>query len=336
MIAKLRVQNFRKHVDYSVDFAPGTVVITGPNGSGKTSLIEAIYIALQGKSWRSNFEEILRKDANWWRIDVEFTDGEKRTIRYENGEKSFEIDGVKSKILTAKNRKPVVLFEPNDLNLLYGSPARRREFIDRFISQIEPQYGVILRKFNRVLQQRNNLLKQNADADTLFVWDIQFADLASSVIAARQEWVVRINREITREYKNICNRDDEIKLSYLKGDKLTQQSIVNQLKYELSRGYIYTDCGPQRHDIQFMFNDDLAKTKASRGECRTIIFALLKSMIDIVQTRLGETYIIFDDIDSELDDRRKNGLYGIFNDYIFLATTIEINDGAAINGRVKL
>lgn len=91
MIARVRLQHFRKHEDFETTFQPGTTIITGPNGSGKTSLIEAIHIAIQGKSWRSDFTEMIKndQDTDWWRLDIDFIDGEKRTVKFIDGKKTL-------------------------------------------------------------------------------------------------------------------------------------------------------------------------------------------------------------------------------------------------------
>ncbi|MDR1969869.1 MAG: DNA replication and repair protein RecF, partial [Candidatus Nomurabacteria bacterium] len=262
MIKSLRVQNFRKHTDFTINFKPGITIITGANGCGKTSLIEAIYIALQGKSWRSNFTEILRDDGkrttDWWRVDLEFSDGEKRIVKFKNSVKSFEINAKTSARLPAKSRKPTILFEPNDLQLLYGSPTRRRDFFDRFIIQTEPSHATNLRKFERVLRQRNNLLKQGATPDELFVWDLQFADLSEKIIFLRDKWIKEINEKLTDEYQKIATSRDGITVKYIAPQKSRQQ-ILNQLKHDFIEGRPYTKTGPQTHDIKFKINDHDAK-----------------------------------------------------------------------------
>ncbi|MDR0957219.1 MAG: DNA replication and repair protein RecF [Candidatus Nomurabacteria bacterium] len=330
MIKKLRIQNFRKHSDFVLDFSDDFAVITGENGSGKTSIIEAIYIALNGKSWRSNFQEILRDDksgeiANWWRIDVEFNSEEKRTVKFQNEQKSFEIDEKSFSRLPAKNKKPVILFEPNDLQLLYGSPTRRRDFFDRFIAQIEPTHQTNLNKFSRILKQRNSLLKRGTSTDELFVWDLQFADLAEKIIIAREKWIAKIGEKITEEYNKIAHQADQIAIKYSAPQKSKQQ-VLHQLNSDFQSGWPTTKIGPQTHDIKFTINRHDAKLTASRGENRTIIFAILATMTELLNMEFNEkVYLIFDDLDSELDLNRKDSLYNlpIFRKNHLFATTIK-------------
>ena len=301
-------------------------IITGKNGSGKTSIIEAIYIALIGKSWRSNFSEILRNgSAEWWRVDVEFVDGEKRIVKFLDEQKIFEINDRKFTRLPARLKKPVILFEPNDLQLLYGSPTRRRDFFDRFITQVEPEHQINLNKFARVLKQRNILLKRGTNLDELLIWDLQFADLAEKIIAARENWISAISKNLSDEYRSIADKNDVISVKYQSNLK-TRAQILCKLKEDFLSGWPMTKVGPQVHDIKFRINNHDAKLTASRGENRTIIFAILATMTRLLNEKFGEkVYLIFDDIDSELDMIHKDGLYNleIFRDNYLFATTIK-------------
>src|SRR5690606_3489015 len=131
---------------------------TGLNGSGKTSLIEAIYITLQGTSFKGTDSEILNHNSDWWSIEAEFDNDIKRRISFENNKetkrKKFIIDDKTLYRLTPKYKHPVVLFEPNDLRLIHGSPNSRRSFVDRLAAQINPSYTTVLNKYERALKQR--------------------------------------------------------------------------------------------------------------------------------------------------------------------------------------
>lgn len=340
MISRLRVQNFRKHADATFDFTDGLTVITGSNGSGKTSLIEALYIALQGKSWRSNLSEILTttpiNSANWWRIDSEFTGGDTRTVKFIDGVKTFQVNETISTRLPGKHKKPVVLFEPNDLLLLYGSPARRRDFFDRFIAQLEPGYATTLRKFERVLSQRNNLLRRGTTRDELFVWDMQFVSLAETIAALRSVWVDRIDAALSRHYQQLAGTTDTVHIAYHAPHRTSQQ-LLDRLSHEFEQGLLYTKSGPQTHDITFLLNNRDAKQTASRGENRTILFAVLAAITEAINTFSGDkAYLIFDDVSSELDADRSDRLYRsqIFQENYVFTTTIMYN-GQASN-RIQL
>jgi DNA replication and repair protein RecF len=247
--------------------------------------------------------------ADWWRIDMKLDNEYSRIIRVSDTGVSFEIDDQTTKRLAKKHKKPVIFFEPNDLWMLYGSPARRREFIDRFIVQVDPQYGSILRRFDRVLAQRNRLLKDVATEDSLFVWNIQFAELSEKIISRRIEWVERINDRISRVYAVIANNNDKVSIRYNTHHQ-TSQEILNSLHGEFVRGDRFTKTGPHTHDISLLFNTRSAKQTASRGENRTLLFAILGVMAELINEQLNtEAYILLDDVDGELDATRKKRFY---------------------------
>lgn len=328
MPLKLRVQNFRSHVDYTVDISDEISIITGPNGSGKTSLIEAIYICYAGKSWRSNFDEINHVDgddkSDWWRIDlVDDITGESRVVKYQRGQKEFIINGRSFKRLPQSARRPVVLFEPNDMQLLYGSPSRRRQFIDKFIAQLEPEHQTELNKFERVLKQRNNLLKQDEySSDEMMVWDIQFASLSNSISARRRQYLKIINNMLSSKYAEIASSNTSIKIRFLAGAPNSSTEIINRLQASLER---VTPIGAQKDDYRFDFKHSDAKTTASRGENRTIIFAMLGVMADLARDQsANKVTILLDDIDSELDKVHRLNLYTMSSfQNNTIATTLE-------------
>ena len=337
MITNLRVQNFRSHADFSVDFSEGPTVITWRNGAGKTSLLEAVYLVASGKSWRSNFREIVKKNEEWFRIDAEFSDIDERTIKFIGGEKSFTIGEKSTKTMPKNSRIPVILFEPNDLMIIYGSPSRRRDFFDRFISQIEPDFSAKVSRFERILRQRNNLIKSGqASAENIFVWDVQFSELASEISRKRAEITEMLNQKITKNYAEISGEKHNNKSVKIKfnSDSLREKSLIfNSLSRDFANGFIMTKIGSQRDDYEFIFREKTAKTAASRGENRTLLFAILASFAEILNEKYQQKiFILLDDVDGELDDIHRKNLYQspVFAKNYLLATTIRF-DGKIAN-----
>lgn len=316
-IAKLAVQNVRSHRKFDVDLAPGVTVITGSNGSGKTTLLEVLYIALQGTSFRGSDGEVLRAGSPWWKIDVLWNDNLKRTIKFDperpSGRKQFVVDGKTNYRLLPKNKYPVVLFEPEDLRLLHGSPARRRQFIDRFISQLNPLYGAALHKYERALKQRNNLLKRfNTPADQLFAWDITLSEQGAYLIEQRIAFIEQINSRLNEAYREIAQSADEVSVHYshtFVGD--IKQKLLAELNAHIDRDRMLgnTSVGPHRHDVIFELNNSPALSTASRGEVRTIVLALKFLEVDIIEQLSGQKpLILLDDVFSELDLTRQKSL----------------------------
>ena len=338
MILKtLRVQNFRTHSDFILEIGEKSTLISGANGSGKTSLLEAIYFALQGTSFRSSDKEILRNDgSSWFRIDLKDSKDSLRTIIFNNAvqksKKQFLVDGNKKARLSANLRIPVVLFEPDDLQLLSGSPTRRRNFLDYFLSQIFPSFQLALARYNKALKQRNNLLKRdNVSKDELFPWNLMLAEYGAEIISKRQDFLELLNSKIEEVYFEISGVKDEIEIDYL-GEKVSKNEILAILSENIERDKIlgYTNFGPHKHDIQFIFNKKPAQNVASRGENRSLVLALKFIETDILADLTSKRPIVLlDDVFSELDDDRQKLLTKHFSKYQTIITStneIEVED----------
>ncbi len=313
-IKNLSVQHLRSHDAFKIEFSPEVTIITGANGSGKTSLLEAIYISLQGSSFKGSDSDVLKKDAPWWRIDVSFDDTDTRVVKFDplktSSRKQFIIDNKTTARIPAKLKYPIVLFEPEDLRLLHGSPARRRQFIDRFISQLNPLYGPALRKYERSLKQRNNLLKNAlVSNDELFAWNISLAEHGAFIIEQRIAFIEQINQNLGTLYQEIAGTHDDVSIHYshtFVGD--IKQKLLNELHAHLERDRYLgnTSVGPHRHDVIFEINTSPALSVASRGEVRTIVLALKFLEVAIIEQLIDkQPIILLDDVFSELDAQRQ-------------------------------
>jgi len=340
VVKKVSIENIRSHDRYSFNLSPTVTVITGDNGSGKTSLIEAVYIALQGTSFKGSDSDILRRGAPWWRIDVELDSHLKRLITFDpnlnTGRKKVAVDDKVTYRMLAKHKYPVVLFEPEDLRLLHGSPTRRRQFIDRFISQLDPIYLSALHKYERALKQRNNLLKRtNPSNDNLFVWDVTLSEYGAYIIEKRIAFIERINSQLNDLYNSIAQSGDVVSVHYSHtyiGD--IKQKLLNDLHAHAEKDKIlgFTSTGPHRHDVIFRFNNSPALDVASRGEVRTIVLAIKFIEVGIVEQITGQKPIILlDDVFSELDDKRQERLLTSGHQVVISSTKLPDN----INLEVK-
>jgi DNA replication and repair protein RecF len=317
LVKTIRVQHIRTHEDYTLDVSPGVSVVTGPNGSGKTSLIEALHIALQGASFKGGDADVLQQDTPWYRIDVTFDDEAARIVKFDpsrqTGRKQFEIDGKISYRLSPRHKYPVVLFEPDDLRLLNGSPTRRRQFIDRFISQLDPEYAVSLRRYDRALKQRNTLLKRPYVSDgDLFAWNVSLSEYGAYIIAQRLVFIDTLNKRLNETYETIAHTGDVVTMRYTEAltDNIQQKLLANlHAHVEKDKIIGFTSTGPHRHDVLFDFNHSPALSVASRGEVRSIVLALKFLEVDIIESITGKTPIILlDDVFSELDKDRQSYL----------------------------
>lgn len=330
IIDSLAVQHIRTHKQFTCELSPKVTVITGRNGSGKTSLIEAIYVVLQGTSFRGSDREILEHEQPWWRVDIRTSDNEIRTAKFDpnrpTGRKQFTVDDKTSYRLAPAQKYPVVLFEPDDLRLISGSPARRRQFIDRLVGQLDPQYQQALRKYERALKQRNTLLKRQLVAtDDLFVWNVALGEYGAYIIAQRIKFIEQLNAQLNDAYAAIAHTDDVVSIHY--SDTMIgniKQKLLSELHARLDRDRLlgYTSVGPHRHDIIFNFNGTPALSAASRGEIRSIILALKFLEVTMIEETTGNPPIILlDDVFGELDSDRQLHLAKSFADKQVIITS---------------
>lgn len=317
VVKKLSIENIRSHDKFVARLSPTVTVIVGNNGSGKTSLIEAIYLALQGTSFKGSDGDVLQYGSPWWRIEIEFDNFIKRTITFDPNlvscRKKIMIDDKVMYRMPARHKYPVVLFEPDDLRLLNGSPGRRRQFIDRLICQVDPLYQSALHKYERALKQRNNLLKKSRFVQQeLFVWDIALSEYGSYIIEKRIAFIEQINSQLNEAYNSIARSSDDVSIHYSDthiGD--IKQKLLNDLHHHVDRDKLigFTSTGPHRHDVVFRFNNSPTMNVASRGEVRTIVLALKFIEVDIIEQITGqEPIILLDDVFSELDESRQKYL----------------------------
>lgn len=329
LLHSLRVQHLRVHADYTLALSPNVTIITGANGSGKTSLLEAIYITLQGSSFKGSDKDIVQRGASWYRIDGIYDDSSMRTVKFDadrqTGRKQFIIDDKTHYRLPSRDRFPVVLFEPDDLRLLHGSPERRRRFIDRFISQIDPLYYTNLRKYDRALKQRNSLLKQQARADDFFAWNVSLSEYGAYIIKKRLEIIQELNSRLTTIYHAISGTKDSVSMKYSAYSTLSvQQKLLAELHHATQNDRLrgYTTVGPHRHDVLFSFNASPAVSVASRGETRSVVLALKFLEIELTERFMGsKPVVLLDDVFSELDDQRQQYLTTLTKDHQIIITS---------------
>ena len=330
IIRSLAIDNIRSHHQLAKKFSSNMTVITGPNGSGKTSRIEASLVALEGKSFKATDSDLLRRESEWWRIEL-YLDDQQRVVKFQpdaaTKRKQFVIDGKKISRLPAVSRYPVVLFEPDDLRLLHGSPTRRRQFVDRFAGQLVVGYSQVVRRYERALSQRNRLLKSGSHTDTLFAWNVSLAKYGAQIVDMRVRLIERLNGGLGPTYHTIAQSKDAVSLHYSHTViDHTEQKLLAELESHIDRDRLlgYTTVGPHRHDVMFRFNDSSAISSASRGEVRTIVLALKFLEVDIVQEVTGQQPIVLlDDVFSELDTKRQTHLATKFKDHQIIMTSTD-------------
>lgn len=313
-LRRITVQYIRNHEKFTCEFSDTTTLIYGKNGAGKTAILEAISIAYRGTSFRGSDRGVVRHDQRWYRIDIE-TDDLPRRITYdartERPMKQFVIDDKTHGRLPQKLKYPIVLFTPDDLRLIDGSPARRRDYLDYIVSQYDAQYGAMLRRYQRALMQRNKLLKQPfASAEQLFSWNVILSETSAYIINARLEFIECLDARLGGYYQHIAHVDDDVRASY-SHKRLSPQQLLRQ--YEASSQHDFatgaTSVGPHRHDMLLFFRSRPAADLASRGEIRTIVLAMKFIEAELLHEECGERpLILLDDVYGELDENRRESL----------------------------
>ena len=312
-LSSLHLHQFRSHNDRVFTFSENATVIIGPNGSGKTNILEAIYTLLMGKSFRDGDSELISYNQDWYRIES-VIDGVHRELRYQpsNKGKQLIVDGSSKGRFTYKQQLPIVLFEPDDLLMIHGSPSQRRKYLDDLLSRLSLPYRHALQRYERVLTQRNNLLKQHQTRaqlqDNVFVWDVSLSELGAQLIRTRHELITDINTQLSTVYSSVATKPQQLQIEYIHpvshiSETQIHHALTQHLDEDLRRGF--TSVGPHRHDIEFILNGQPAKTTASRGEVRSIILSLKAHEITLLKDQYQTSPILLcDDVFSELDDRR--------------------------------
>ncbi len=332
MITDIRLQHFRSYSDDTFEFEPGVNIIVGPNASGKTNLLEAVLVSSVGKSYRAKDAELVAFDSQWARIDAHSHD-QARTVKLqkdgERTKKSFTIDDQQLQRLSLNKTVPVVLFEPNHLQLLNGSPELRREFIDGLLEQTVAGYGTLLKQYRRTLAQRNALLKkdQSLGASQLFAWNIRLSELGGQVAGHRYALVERLSAGLDELYGGLAGTKSQVSLDYTSRHQLDAysshmlKSLERHQELDFARGF--TGDGPHRDDIAMTLNGHPTQESASRGETRTLMLALKVKELQLLEESRGQPpLLLLDDVFSELDGRRRRSLTNFLKDHqTFITTT---------------
>lgn len=336
-LVDLRLQNFRSYKDSSFELSPGVNIIVGPNASGKTNLLEAVLVVARGASYRARDTDLVQYGEPWARLDAHDAEGKLRTVKLECSagtpgacKKSFVIDEKNFLRLSPQKTLPVVLFEPNHLLMLSGSPELRRSYLDDLLEQTVPGFGVTRRQYKRVLAQRNALLKQGLRVaqSQIFVWNVRLGELAGKIVRERLQLLERINNMASDVYGNISHAaGSEVQLQYTSSlsSENYESALLKRFEHQLERDVMlgFTTAGPHRDDLQVNLNGHPSQDSASRGESRTIILTLKIIELQLIESsREVPPILLLDDVFSELDGKRRHALTDYLQTYqTFITTT---------------
>jgi len=323
-IDKLALTNFRNYVSQSVELDEKLNVIIGKNAQGKTNLLEAVFLCAIGRSPRSTKDkDLIKWDCTFAKVDLELTKklGSSKIELYlfKNQNKAIKINkiGIK-KIGQLFGTLNAIYFSPDELKLIKESPDERRKFMDIDLCQFDKNYFYDLANYNKVLQQRNKLLKSSTEKvlkDTISIWNEQLAISGAKIVMARLQLIEKLKVFASQIHRTLTSNKEELKLTYQGYTAETE----NELKLLLLKKYDeslekdihlgYTTVGPHRDDIKIESNGIDLRSFGSQGQQRTGALSLKLAELEVFKDNIGEyPVLLLDDVLSELDIDRQNKL----------------------------
>ncbi len=352
-IKNIKLSNFRNYKEQLIEFDKGINIFYGDNAQGKTNILEAIFVCAMGKSFRTKKDkELINLDEQNSKIEIEYKkidrDG-KIQINITN-KKDIFVNGIKVKKLSELvGNINIVMFSPDDIQILKSGPANRRKFLDIMISQLRPNYLYHLNLYNKTLEQRNNYLRQinfeGKDKKILKIWDESLVIHAKKVYEYRKEFIEKIIKKINNIHNEITQNKENIDIKYY-SDFSTENEYLENLEksqfIDIKKGY--TTKGIHRDDFDVLINNKKVNIYGSQGQHRTAILSLKISELQIVYDEIGEyPILLLDDFMSELDKNRIDSFIRNIKDTQVLITctdklqldNLKGNQYSVISGKVK-
>ena len=311
-LTQFRNYDFQKFV-----FEKKIVGIYGENGTGKTNLLDAVYYLCFTKSYFNRPDgKSVRQGNEGFRIHANLCDNTQIScVLRETGKKEFVVDNEPYKKFSEHVGKyPCVMIAPDDVQLILGGSEERRKYADAILSQINAAYMETLIRYNKVLQQRNSLLKNNDDAQydesLLDIFDKQLTEEGQKIYHWRKDFFEEIIPQIIHRYNVIAGKDDNVKIEYI--SQLTSGiSFEDLLRQQRSKDFILqrSTAGVHKDDITFLMDEYAFKNIASQGQRKSLLFALRLAEYIFLKDKLGKTpFLLLDDVFEKLDAKRMDNL----------------------------
>lgn len=354
-VKRIGFKNFRNLEDCQIVPCEGVNVICGDNAQGKTNILEALWLFCGGHSFRTHRDsEVIRWEKPFAKLEMDFFgQGRSQTaeLTFKGGKKSVTINGVaKTSTSSLIEKFCAVVFSPEHLNLIKRGPGERRRFIDSAICREKLQNAVILSKYNRMLNQRNALLKDIARRpeleDTLDIWDSQLVSCGALLIKKRLEYMKNLSAEAAAFHSGISGGREELVISYSATANISPDDTLEEIRAKLAakcaanrKSDIHlgaTLSGPHRDDMDILINGKTAKSFASQGQQRSAVLSLKLAEAAVLREKMGEEpVILLDDVLSELDGGRQDFLLNKLEDCQVFITCCEQSDREQLrHGRV--
>lgn len=341
----LELSSFRNYDNLTLEFNKGLNIFVGENAQGKTNILEAVYYLGSLKSHRTPRD----RELIMWNCERAYINSElsKNSGNYKmeflinnQDKKSVKINGVNySKMSEILGTANTVIFSPEDLKLVKEGPALRRKFVDNELIQIRPKYNYALRQYNKVLCQRNNILKSIYKSPSMKtvaeVYGEQLAEYGSYIINVRQEFIKKLAMTSKLIHRKITDGKEELEITYKNTidcdygidniKKCLNEHYSHNIDEDVNKGY--TLKGPHRDDLSIKINGIDAKAFGSQGQQRTCALSLKLSELDIIKSEVGEyPVLLLDDVLSELDISRQKFLIEALKNVQTMLTCTSLND----------
>lgn len=345
IIKSLELANLRNYEELNISFDKGTNILYGDNAQGKTNILEAIYVSATTKSHKgSKDKEIINfyKEEAHIRTYLEKENVETRVDMHlrKNKSKGIAIDGQKiKKAADLMGLLNVVFFSPEDLSIIKDGPAERRRFADMELCQLDSFYLYNLNHYNKIIGQRNKLLKdmyfQPELRETLNIWDSQLVSFGSKIIERREQFVKQLGDIIFDIHKKLSGGKEELVIAY--EPDVSIEDFEKQMKYNQDKDIRLkqTTTGPHRDDFSFVVNGVDIRKYGSQGQQRTAALSLKLSEIELVKKISKDTpVLLLDDVLSELDSNRQNYLLNSIGNIQTIITCTGLDE--FINNRFEI
>ena len=339
----IEVRNFRNYESAKAAFCQGVNVVQGQNAQGKTNLLEAVYICSIGRSprvtrdkdlikWNSPGAKItldVGKREGGVKIEIYFSDRENKKILI-NGLPIMRI----GELMGALN---CVFFSPDELKIVKESPSDRRRFMDIDISQMSKTYFYLLNRYNKILSQRNKLLKtgnESVTGETLPVWNAQLAETGAKIIVSRRRFIEKLKPLVSKEHQNLTEGKEDLLIEYdgIEGETAadTAESFLKELKAAEKKDFKngFTSVGPHKDDFSLKSGGVDLRLFGSQGQQRTAALALKLAELEIFAEETGDyPVLLLDDVLSELDLDRQDKLIKRIKRVQTILTCTHLNAG---------
>lgn len=339
-IKKLALKNFRSYSDQVFEFDDKLNILVGQNAQGKTNVLEAIFYAVIGKSFRTSKEkDLIKWNENFGNIEAEFFNGYRdlsvKILFNKEKKKSVLIDGVAiHKIGELLGRTCAVFFSPNELKLVKESPEDRRKFLNIAISQTNKRYFYLLARYEKVLASRNKLLKSSSNLavikETVDIWNRSLCDLAEKIFIERKGFIEEMTPYAEKAHEYLSGGGELLKIEYKSDFKENySQNMFKYLEKNLEKDFKlgYTSVGVHRDDLSLFVNGEEVKSFGSQGQQRTVALSLKLAELECNKNRIGQyPILLLDDVFSELDDERRRRLLNFTKKTQTIITCTEIDE----------